>query len=150
MRYPILPLLLIAFARSACGEMDESKSRPPERSAQAYNDFAVTFANVLIRRDYANAHAMLAQPYAAKVAVAQLRSEFDALVAPSATGLRAEAIGEPLTEWPDRAADETAVIYVAIDGSGIDEFDEPTAISLTLGEEAGQQKAFGIEYGRAD
>lgn len=150
MPHRILCVLLLAVALSGCGNSDESAARPPPRSAQAYNDFALAFTETLFRRDYASAHAMLARPYAAEVAVAQLESDFDALVARSATGLRAEAIGEPLTEWTDQAADETAIIYVSIDGTGIDEFDEPTAISLTLGEESGQQKVFEIEYGRAD
>lgn len=150
MRNSILFALVLALALSACGEMEQNPARPPARTAQAHNDFAVRFTQALFRRDYANAHAMLAQPYAATVDVSQLQADFDALVSRSATGLRAEAIGEPLTDWPDRGEDETAIVYVAIDGTGMDEFDEPTAISLTLGEEAGQQKVFGIEYGRAD
>lgn len=149
-RLTLCVALLFAAALSGCGNADESAARPPARSAQAHNDFALTFTKTLFRRDYASASAMLARPYAAEVAVAQLKSDFDALVSRSATGLRAEAIGEPLTDWPDRAPDETAIIYVSIEGTGLDEFDEPTAISLTLGEEAGQQKVFGIEYGRAD
>ncbi len=43
-----------------------------------------------------------------------------------------------------------APIYVVIDGKGIDEYGEPTAISVTLGEEAGRQRVFDIEYGRGD
>jgi hypothetical protein len=135
----LLPLLL-----AACGTQDEDA---PARTAQEHNDFAERFTETLGRRDYAAAHAMLGDAYAATVDAAQLQSQFEALVPPDATGLEATAIGEPLTEWPARAAGETAIVYVTIEGSGLEEFE---ALSLTLGEEAEQQKVFGIEFGRAD
>lgn len=138
----VIALLLVAVL-AACG----GEKRPLPRSAQAYNSFAVMFAEALNRRDYAGAHAMLTPAHAAKVSAAQLKSDFEALVPSNVTGLRAEAIGEPLTEWPDQALNDTAIIYVTIEGAGLEEFE---AITLTLGEEAGQQKVSAIEYGRSD
>jgi hypothetical protein len=135
----ILPLLL-----AGCGSAHEAA---PARSGQEYNDFAVRFAQTLGRRDYASAHAMLGTAYAASTDAARLQSDFEDLVPAAATGLAASAIGEPLTEWPDQAPGESAIVYVTLEGSGLEEFE---ALSLTLGNEAGQQKVFGIEYGRMD
>ena len=141
MRMSLLVLLFL-LALSGCGD-----SRPPARSSQAYNDFAVQFTRALGRRDYAGAHAMLAHSHAARVSAAQLQAEFEQLVPRNVEVTKVEAIGEPLTDWPDRAADQTAVIYVTIEGAGLEEFE---ALSLTLGEEGGQQKVSAIEFGRAD
>ena len=141
MRFVIALLLLAAL--TACG----GEKRPLPRSGQAYNTFAVMFAEALNRREYAGAHAMLMPAQAAKVSAAQLKSDFESLVPASVTGLRAQAIGEPLTEWPDQALTDTAIVYVTIEGSGLEEFE---AITLTLGEDAGQQKVSAIEYGRTD
>jgi len=90
---------------------------------------------------------MLGKSYAATVDAARLQSDFEALVPRSASGLKATAVDDPLTDWPDRAPGATAIVYVTIEGNGIEEFE---AISLTLGDEAQQQKVFGIEYGRMD
>lgn len=143
MRHSLL-VLLLPLLLAACGTQDEGA---PSRTAQEYNDFAERFTETLGRRDYAAAHAMLGDAYGATVDAARLQSEFEALVPPGATGLEATAIGEPLTEWPDRGAGETAIVYVTIEGSGLEEFE---ALSLTLGEQAQQQKVFGIEFGRMD
>ena len=143
MRHALLGLVLsLTLAGCSAGGGDA-----PQRAAREYNDFAVRFTETLGRRDYASAHAMLGKTYAATVDAAHLQSDFEGLVPRSATALRATAIGEPLTEWPDQASDETAIVYVTIEGRGIEEFE---ALSLTLGNEAQQQKVFGIEYGRMD
>lgn len=145
MRHALFASLLLVLTLAGCGKGGEVSV--PKRSAQEYNAFAESFTEALTRRDYAGAHAMLGAGYAAKVDAAQLKSDFEALVPTSASGLKATAIGDPLTDWPDRAPGETAIVYVTIEGEGIEEFE---AISLTLGDEARQQKVFGIEYGRMD
>lgn len=140
--WPICVSLLLSVALAGCAD-----SRPPPRPAQAYKDFATQFTRTLGRRDYAAAHAMLAAPYAARVDAAQLQADFEALVPRGVQVSGVEAIGEPLTQWPDMAPEQTAMVYLTLEGSGLEEFE---ALTLYLSEEGGQQKVYEIEYGRAD
>ena len=147
MRRATLALLLLALASTLAGCGKGGAPAAPPRSAQEYNAFAVQFTETLGRRDYASAHAMLGKAYAATVDAARLQADFEALVPRSVSGIKATTHTDPLTDWPAKGPGVAAMVYVTIEGSGLEEFE---AISLDLGDEAGQQKVFGIEYGRAD
>ena len=104
---------------------------------------AAAFARAIVAGDEITAHEMLSNELGAEVAPTDLSSQFEPL-AEDMGGVT--GIGQPmviLEEWPEKAADDRAMVYVPLEG---DVFSE--AITVTVSEIENALRISSIEWGR--
>ncbi|MBT8099314.1 MAG: hypothetical protein KJO82_06170 [Gammaproteobacteria bacterium] len=104
---------------------------------------ASDFAVAIVDRNTDRAHAMLTQGLRGSMQPAELLSELDVL-ADDMGGVN--GIGEPmkiLDDWPGKAANELAMIYVPLLGDVYSE-----AVTLTIANEDDRIRIGAIEWGR--
>lgn len=101
------------------------------------------FVGALAAGDANSAHQLLTSQLASDVAASDLLAEFEAL-ADELGGVT--GIGQAmviLTEWPDMAKEDRAMVYVPVEG---DMFSE--AVTLTLSEVDNTLRVSSVEWGR--
>ena len=97
--------LVLVLVLTACG------GKTSEPSDDALKPVALQFANRLVARDFAAAHAMLATAMTRE----QLQQQYDAMVAPIGNVAGAQVM-QTMTEWPDKQSTDLGWAYVAING----------------------------------
>lgn len=107
-----------------------------------FRQVALEFARALAARDYAKAHAMTSEAYRKRTTVDQLRAAFEAIV-PGDWAVRAVEVGETMTTWPDRQADDLGWAYVSIGGDAYSE-----AVTVVVAAENGAATIRHVEFGR--
>ncbi len=106
-------------------------------------DAAGGFVRQNVAGNTEDAHRILSDRMAADTAASDLKAHFDAL---SNDMGGVTEVGQPmviLEDWPDKAEDDLAVVYVPLEG---DVFSE--AITLTVSKENDALRISSIEWGR--
>jgi hypothetical protein len=85
---------------TACGKLRMSRTA-----------VAMQFAQHLVARDFAAAHAMLAMP----MTPAQLQQSYETMIAPIGKVSGAKVM-ETMTDWPEKKSGDAGWAYVAIEG----------------------------------
>ncbi|MDQ3338030.1 MAG: hypothetical protein M4D80_22935 [Myxococcota bacterium] len=94
--------LALVILLTACGG---------KTSDESYKPVAVQFAQHLIARDFAAAHAMLATPMTS----AQLQQSYETMIAPIGK-VSGPKLTQTMTDWPEKKSGDAGWAYVAIEG----------------------------------
>ncbi len=114
-----------------------------EVSMSYSTEFAASFVATIVDGHADQAHEMLSATLSKDMSAADLANEFTAL---SEDMGGVTGIGEPmevLDDWPGKAANELALVYVPLLGDVYSE-----AVSVTVAQTDGALRVSGVEWGR--
>lgn len=100
------------------------------------------FAQALLDRDFATAHALTSSEYRGRVSPAELQEEFERSVPPDWRGGFVE-VGEPELDWRGKRPTDVAMVYVCIGGDVYSE-----AVIVVVAEEGDELTVREVEVGR--
>ena len=100
------------------------------------------FVGALIERDYARAYSLTTAGYQARVALPELRRQFEHSCPPSYGDFDTPAVIETMDRWPARRPGELRWLYVTVGGQA----DE--AVAVVVAREGSALRISDVEVGR--
>jgi tetratricopeptide (TPR) repeat protein len=113
-------------------------------SQRQFIEFAESFADSLVRRDFDVAHAKLSQALQQEYSIEKLTQSFDDMFAGvDASSADVHAESDVMDDWPEKQPDERLWVYVSIECD-----DAMEAVTVTVAGNEGALFISSIEWGR--
>jgi len=122
---------------------DESRRKLSSGERNRYKQFALEFANALVKGSYDSAASMLNEHLSKQWKNESLKKYYNEMIEYGDGAATHVEVMETMDDWPDRKIDDIGWAYVAISGDGFNE-----AVTVVVSKKDGLYKISDIEWGR--
>jgi hypothetical protein len=121
-------------------------AREQPRVAESGGDYqatALAFVKALVARDYAAAYALTSASYRQANSQEAMQAAFERVVPTDWKTVGPVAVGETMTDWPDKQSGDVGWVYVSVAGDTYSE-----AVIAVVTREGGELKVRSADFGR--